>query len=359
MHYDAWEEAFTGTAALRGGELERWAAAVPLAPVPTAPGSPEPTAAAAATAAAAGRPGDEARSEEALPSVAQWEASEAAAAASATAGWAALSRCEARQWPEYSAAAYAAGDYEARRAGLAQAALELLGPQGLPAAARVWLVALALMDRAAAAGCAGGCDALFAAGSVLLASRAPPLQAAEGAEALAAAAAARAASASLDVALLADQLARAAAADPSLLPPGLAAGGGASLPAAVEAEADRLAAAVDGDLACATAIDAWQLYASRLGCDASNPTAAAAVLGDSWDRLLQLTGRPVALRHPPSRLAAAAVCLARRAAGAVPFWPSALAALTGLDEEAHPQVGQGGGGGGRGWTLPLLASWLP
>eukprot|EP00887_Chlorella_sp_A99_P006564 scaffold3.g6564.t1 len=298
--YDSWEESFTGAAALRGTDLEAWLPAL-------------------------GPDAGPQQRRRAPPRVGGWEAGDAAAAAAAEAAWASVARYEARCWavPDPQRG----GEYEQRRGQLAEVALQLLTPHRLPNAAKVWMAALAVMDRVATAVAPIPSELLLATAAVLLASRQ-----------LAPAAGSEGGAPGLDAAVLAGQLQQAAAGDPAMLPAGLAGSDAGAVAAAIEAEVDELAAVLGGDGACVTAVDAWQAFATRLGCDVSTDEQAHAVLGNSFQRLLDLAPRPLTLRCPPSVVAVAAVCLARRQLGAVPFWPSVLRQLTGLDEDVHPQL---------------------
>ncbi|KAK9831377.1 hypothetical protein WJX81_007406 [Elliptochloris bilobata] len=105
-------------------------------------------------------------------------------------------------------------------------------------------------------------------------------------------------------------------------------------PGVLDEASRRLADMLGGDNG---AISAWRilhLYLQRLGCDFGLQDAAALerVTGDSLAMMEEAVYATGFLDFPVSLVAAGVLVSARRAAGAWPFWPAALALLTGYDD---------------------------
>jgi pentatricopeptide repeat domain-containing protein 1 len=93
--------------------------------------------------------------------------------------------------------------------------------------------------------------------------------------------------------------------------------------------------ALKNDAASISALRVLKLYLERLGADfvATRPREGLWAVAGMALRLLPDALCDAQLRlEPPSVVAAAVLLAGRRAAGISPFWPSALAALTGMDE---------------------------
>lgn len=93
------------------------------------------------------------------------------------------------------------------------------------------------------------------------------------------------------------------------------------------------------------------MFAQRLDVDlAASPPS---VVGRVLELLDQAVAAPDALLMPPSMLAAAVLCVARKDAGCVPPWPSLLASLTG--HSLTSTLGAGGHDLGR--CVSLVEQW--
>lgn len=77
------------------------------------------------------------------------------------------------------------------------------------------------------------------------------------------------------------------------------------------------------------------------------------MVGRVLELLDQALAAPDALLMPPSMLAAAVLCVARKDAGCVPPWPSLLATLTGLSLAST----LGAGGHDLGRCVSLVEQW--
>ena len=96
-----------------------------------------------------------------------------------------------------------------------------------------------------------------------------------------------------------------------------------------------------GDTSSISALRVLKLFLERLGADFSSGNAAGLrpAAGAALD-LLPVAVCDVKLRKlPPSTTAAAVLAAGRRLAGRSPFWPSSLAALTGLDDGPGTALG--------------------
>lgn len=170
---------------------------------------------------------------------------------------------------------------------------------------QLWLAALVLLDRSAAAGHCTRMDAALAAACVTLAAEQEGI--------------------SLDPATLAAQLNREMTVHAT----------GAEPEDAVAAEVEQLRTVLQGDTACLSALHCWKAFVDRLQCSVGDQ----AQLGDSLHRLHQLAleDEHFCLAYPPSIQAAAALTVARQERGVVPYWPTVLQQLTGFQEGVHPE----------------------
>ena len=225
----------------------------------------------------------------------------AAAAAEAAAAHAALAAVEARHASSLTSLAAAAPLYLQQRDGLVAAAAHAAAALGAsPAALHA---AVGLMDRVMATGVrgvTGQLHSLFVAACLRVAARAPG----RGPE---------------------PPLALAAAA--ALYPP-----------AALERMEANVAACVHGDVDAAPALDWLALYATRLGADVADPASRRAAAGAAFAAASDALRDVVLAQQRPSLVAAALMAAGRRAVGALPAWPSALASLTGYTEAGTPAL---------------------
>lgn len=94
-----------------------------------------------------------------------------------------------------------------------------------------------------------------------------------------------------------------------------------------------------GDTSSISALRVLKLYLERLGADfsAGGPERLRPAAGAALELLPDAICDPELRKLAPSMVAAAVLVAGRRVAGRSPFWPSALASLTGLqDGEGSP-----------------------
>ncbi|KAL4458727.1 hypothetical protein ABPG75_013592 [Micractinium tetrahymenae] len=221
---------------------------------------------------------------------------------------------EAAHPPSPSAPGLAPGSGYAgqRRTELAEAARHL--SLGRDATGALWNSAVVLTDRCVSQGYSTGMDALLAAACVALAAQH------EGAP--------------LDLPALAGQLDRQVTLQCVGLEP----------EQALSAEMMQVAAALQGDTACISAVHCWKVFAERLECDVQDEAQVSALLADSLQRLHRLAlgqeHQQLCFTHAPSIQAAAVLLVARKERGLVPAWPTPLQQLTGFKEDLHPQFSE-------------------
>lgn len=110
--------------------------------------------------------------------------------------------------------------------------------------------------------------------------------------------------------------------------------------AAVEAAQGAVRAMLQGDTSAISAVRVLKLLLERLGADFSHAGGLAATAGPAL-ALVNAVGGQSGLRDMrPSALAAALLLASRKAAGVSPFWPSALAVLTGCTDEPGSELGR-------------------
>ncbi len=96
-----------------------------------------------------------------------------------------------------------------------------------------------------------------------------------------------------------------------------------------------------------------QVYGQRLDVDVA--LCSPMVFGRALDILEQVITNPDALLVPPSLLAAAVLCYARKEAGCVPLWPLLLSSLTGMSVASGLTSGTGQD---LGRALALVEQWM-
>lgn len=90
--------------------------------------------------------------------------------------------------------------------------------------------------------------------------------------------------------------------------------------------------ALGQDVASISTIRCVKLMMERLGAQHLKPCVAEAILGDSVALCTECISDTAFLNCRPSIVAAAVIYADRRSRGAIPFWPSALAKLTGYND---------------------------
>ncbi len=107
-----------------------------------------------------------------------------------------------------------------------------------------------------------------------------------------------------------------------------------------EAAATVLRSLLGGDTSSISALRVLKLYLERLGADFASGTAEGLrpAAGNALDLLPEAICDAEMRKLPPSTVAAAVLVAGRRIAGRSPFWPAALATLTGMSdvEEGSP-----------------------
>eukprot|EP00884_Botryococcus_braunii_P006594 jgi/Botrbrau1/15936/Bobra.0088s0002.1 len=88
-------------------------------------------------------------------------------------------------------------------------------------------------------------------------------------------------------------------------------------------------AALHNDSGAISALRIINLYLERLGCDFQDARVVSHLAGEALLMMSEVIFQDEFLDFSPSLVAAAVLVVARRASGAWPFWPSALAILTG------------------------------
>lgn len=104
-------------------------------------------------------------------------------------------------------------------------------------------------------------------------------------------------------------------------------------PGEAEVASAEVRSILDGDTSSISSVRVLKLYLERLGGDfVSGSDELWAVGGAALDLLPSAICDCELRQQPPSTVAAAVLLAGRRAAGHTPFWPTTLAALTGLYE---------------------------
>ena len=234
----------------------------------------------------------------ALGATADLVAADARAAAAASHAHADLAAIEARHAPALASLAAAAPVYAQQRGALVAAAAHQAAALRLPPPALH--AAVALMDRVMAAGVrtTGQFHALFVAACLRVAARG-----------------------------------RARGPEPALADAAAGAGYPEAALARMEANVE---ACLGGDVDAAPAADWLALFARRLGADPASPASRRAAAGAAFGAAGDALADVVLAQHPPSLVAAGLLAAGRRGVGAVPAWPTTLAALTGYTEAGTP-----------------------
>ncbi|KAL4422946.1 hypothetical protein ABPG75_009143 [Micractinium tetrahymenae] len=110
--------------------------------------------------------------------------------------------------------------------------------------------------------------------------------------------------------------------------------------AAVDAAQGAVRAMLQGDTSAISAVRVLKLLLERLGADFSHHSSLAATAGPALALVNAVAGQPGLREMRPSALAAALLLASRKAAGISPFWPSALAVLTGSPDEPASELGR-------------------
>lgn len=103
---------------------------------------------------------------------------------------------------------------------------------------------------------------------------------------------------------------------------------------------------LQGDTSSISALRVLKLFMERLGADFAGPEGLWPAAGSAFELLPGAVCEASLRKEQPSLVAAAVLLAGRRAAGLSPFWPTALAALTGHSD-------------GEGSVLSQAALWVP